>query len=100
MSSGQFVFARVLLFLPMVTFIGTLAFKTIQRLHSRRFVKAFCRKCGKFVYCHSICCYCFKLSPATARDHSIDTAVAPSATQPLIQPTSTEVSYDSCTICE
>ena len=101
MSSGQFVFARVLLFIPMVMFIGTLAFKSLQRLiklHFCRFMKVFCGKCGKFVHCH--CRYCFKLSPATARDHSIDTAVAPSATQPLIQPTSTEVSYDSCTICE
>ena len=99
MSSGQFVFARVLLFIPMVTFIGTLAFKTIQRLHFCRLVKASYRIYGKYV-CHH-CCYCLKyLRLRTARDHSIDTAVAPSATQPLIQPTSTEVSYDSCTICE
>ena len=96
-SSGQFVFARVLLFIPMAMFIGTLAFKTIQQLIKSHFVKAFYGKCGKIV---RGCWHCFKLSPATARDHSIDTAVAPSATQPLIQPTSTEISYDSCTICE
>ena len=96
-SSGQFVFARVMLFIPMVMFIGTLAFKIIQHLTKCHFVKAFYRKCGKMV---RGCCHCIKSSSGTARDYSIDTAVAPSATQPLIQPTSTEVSYDSCTICE
>ena len=94
---GQFVFARVLLFIPMAMFIGTLAFKTIQQLMKSHFVKAFYGKCRKMV---RGCWHCFKSSLGTARDHSIDTAVAPSATQPLIQPTSTEVSYDSCTICE
>ena len=96
MSSGQFVFARVLLFIPMVIFIGTLAFKTIQRLiklYFCRFVKAFHGKCGS----HR-CCHCLMFLSETANNHSVNTAVVPSATHPLIQPTSTEVSYDSCTI--
>ena len=101
MSSGKFLFARVLLFIPMVMFIGTLAYKTIQRLiklYFCRFVKAFhCdRKCGKFV--RHCCCHCLKFPPKTANNHSVNTAVVPSATHPLIEPTSTEVSYDSCTI--
>ena len=44
------------------------------------------------------CCQCLKFPSETGNNHSVNTAVVPSATHPLIQPTSTEVSYDSCTI--
>ena len=91
MSSGLLMFARVLLFIPMVVFLLTLTFQIIQRLFKLCSVNVVNNLCGK---CNN--CRRFQFPSGTGRDISAEISVAPSATQPLIQPTSTEVSYDTC----
>ena len=97
-SSGRFMSARILLFIPMVVFIMAAGFKTIRRLyklHSSSSLDPLKGKCNKLVYC----CRRQRSPSEIASDISAETSVVPSVTQPLIQPTSTEVNYNTC-VCE
>ena len=97
-SSGLFMFARVLLFVPIVVFIMATGFQTIRRLYKLHFsnsLNPLKGKCNKLVYC----CHHQRSPSEPVSDIPTETFVVPSATQPLIQPTSTEVSYNTC-VCE
>ena len=86
LSSELFLLARVLLFLPLVLFVGTL----FAQLN-----KFCCHCCVKTVQQRCVC-YCCKKVMSSSDNFSSTRAVTPTAAQPLIQPTSTEISYSTC----
>ena len=82
-KSKHFIFARVLLFIPMVVFLLTLAYQITQRLFKRcsgNSVNVLYDMCSKLLHC----CHCPRLHSEAG------------FTRPLIQPTSTEIGYDTC----
>ena len=84
MSSGMFRIARVLIFVPVVSLFLVIAIKVFKKCLLP--VKAPLKKC---------CSFCLSKIPHSERGIVNLEAPSPEAARPLIQPTTSEVSYDS-----
>ena len=92
MAVEEFRLVRILILAPMAIFILRITFLLLRRLLCQRTTNFKDNKCDK------VSCCCIRRNQ---HRFDADTSLANTkATQPLLQPTSTEVSYDTCSTSE
>ena len=88
LSSRLFLLVRVLLFLPLVLF-AVMILAQLKKFCPHYCIKTLLRRCMHFC--------CKKIVPSESENIvSTNAAITPTAEQPLIQPTSTEIRYSTC----